>query len=264
MQFTKKEIKKKVSRFGKPLNLDKFIWKGKSNLFISKEPNLVLDFKYIEKVKLNISYASTVFAGNFADINACGGLNAVVGGYSNVICRDWSNITIDCFSNAWVGSGTVIKVMGSGVKIFFRGREIETKTGDVVETCPGNIKGYLLNGELNGAPHIIAHNILSRILSKKGNIYNVVNHGEHWDSWLIKHKDTYAHGETLENARSCLMKNILAIDHPKHHDLTLKSIMAVEDSMRQYHSIKGACRENKNINTNLISAIKKSLKGFFN
>tara|TARA_R110000868_G_C10972986_1_gene771165 strand:+ start:49323 stop:50168 length:846 start_codon:yes stop_codon:yes gene_type:complete len=277
MKFTKKEVQERVSRLGKPLNLDKFTWCGKGRQFTSKQPNLDLNFKYIEKFKIYLSYASTVFAGHHTTITATGGLTAVVGCFSNIYCYgDWNNITVDSFSSVSIAPASIVKVLGSGVTIGFGGgKEIKVKKGDIIETCPRTScweypSRYLLNGELDGVPHIIANNILSRILSKKGNVYNVINDGERWGSWLIKHKDTYARGETLEDARSCLMNNLLSIDNPKHHDLTLKSILALEKSMKDYHSIKGTCGEgqrycveNKEVKTSLCVTMVNSLKSFF-
>ncbi|WP_323150426.1 hypothetical protein, partial [Pseudomonas oryzihabitans] len=79
----------------------------------------------------------------------------------------------------------------------------------------------LVNGLYNGIPHIIADGILSKIISQKGDIFKVINHGETETSYLIKKDDAYSHGKTLKEARDSLIYKLSNRDTSKYKDYTL-------------------------------------------
>ena len=57
--MTKKEVQKKVSQNGEPLDLSKFEWDEKTNTFSSNEDNLVLDFNYVDDCTFKTGFNCT-------------------------------------------------------------------------------------------------------------------------------------------------------------------------------------------------------------
>ena len=103
------------------------------------------------------------------------------------------------------------------------------------------IKGHLVNGLYGGVPHIIADSILSKIISQKGNIYKVINHGETEISYLVKKDDIYSHGKTLKEARDSLIYKLSNRDTSKYKDYTLKTVLSHEEAIQMYMCITGSC-----------------------
>jgi hypothetical protein len=122
---------------------------------------------------------------------------------------------------------------------------IQPKKGDVIQICPSGIAGHLVNGNLNGVPHIIADGILSKIVSKKGDLYKVINNGQNKQSYLIErevdNKKTYSHGETLKEARDALMYKIGDRDTTKYKTMTVETVLTKEEAIQAYRTITGSC-----------------------
>ena len=115
------------------------------------------------------------------------------------------------------------------------------KLGDIIQICPHKISGHLVNGLKDGIPHIIADGILSKVVSKKGDIYKVINHGKTEETYLIKSGDKYSHGKTLKQAKDSLIYKLADRDTSKYKDLTLKSILTKDEAIVCYMAITGAC-----------------------
>jgi hypothetical protein len=88
---------------------------------------------------------------------------------------------------------------------------------------------------------------LSEIISKKGNVYKVINRGDTKKSFLIEKeihgKKYYSHGATLREAKENLIFKISDRDLSKWKDLNLKSEISFEDAVMLYRNITGACSE---------------------
>ena len=241
--MNKLEIQKRVLQNGKPLDLTKFEWDEKTRTFSSYEDNLVLDFLLIDGSTINAgSYStinagiySTITAGGESTINAVGGSTINAGSYSTITAGEGSTI------NA-VGDST-ITARGSDIVIVNRNifEVILPKLDDIIQICPYNISGHLVNGLKDGIPHIIADGILSKVVSQKGDIYKVINHGKTEKTYLIKSGDKYSHGETLKKAKDSLIYKLADRDTSKYEDLTLKSILTKDEAIVCYIAITGAC-----------------------
>ena len=113
----------------------------------------------------------------------------------------------------------------------------------MIQICPRQIAGHLVNGMKDGKPHIIAEGILSEVLSKKGNIYKVKNHGEDQASYLIESEGVYSHGATLKEARESLIYKKEPRDTSAYKDFTLETIVTKEEAIEMYRAITGTCSE---------------------
>jgi hypothetical protein len=113
--------------------------------------------------------------------------------------------------------------------------------GDIIQICPYGIKGHLVNGLYNGVPHVIADSILSKIISQKGDVFKVINHGETETAYLIKKDDFYSHGKTIEEARDSLIYKLSNRDTSKYKDYTLETVVSHKEAIQMYICITGAC-----------------------
>lgn len=118
---------------------------------------------------------------------------------------------------------------------------IQPTASTVTQICPRKVEGYLVDGKLNGVPHIIADSILSRVVSKKGDVYKVINHGSSEVSFLIKRGDVYSHGKTLKEAQESLIYKLKDQDTSAYGDYTLNTVLPYEDCITMYRTITGAC-----------------------
>ena len=116
--------------------------------------------------------------------------------------------------------------------------------------CPFNIKGYLekIDGKYvysedsnKENEYIIVDNILSRVISRKGNVLKVINYNEGKKSYIIKDGDLYSHGETIKEARESLVYKISSRDTSVYKDLTLDSVLTKDECIKLYRVISGAC-----------------------
>ena len=89
--------------------------------------------------------------------------------------------------------------------------------------------------------HIIADNILSKVIKKKGNIYHVQNYGSDKITYLVKDGDIYSHGETLKEAKESLKYKISNRDISEFEKYTLDDELDDITIIRMYRAITGAC-----------------------
>jgi hypothetical protein len=93
----------------------------------------------------------------------------------------------------------------------------------------------------------MADYIFSEIISKKNNVYKVINHGETKQSFLIEKeingKKYYSHGATLREAQESLVFKISDRDLSKWKHLNLKSLIKFEQAIMLYRDITGACSQ---------------------
>ena len=148
--------------------------------------------------------------------------------------------TFDTGSNCTFNTGSDCVIVRKGVF-----GVTQPKENQIIQLCPYKIEGYLTDGYLNGdktmGKHIIADGILSKVLSKKGNVYKVINHNEEKHSFLIEHNGVYSHGKTVKEARESLVYKISNRDTSMYKDYTLETKMTKDEAIVMYMTITGAC-----------------------
>ena len=122
---------------------------------------------------------------------------------------------------------------------------IELERGKTTQLYPYEIKGYSINGVCSETMQevVVADDILSYVLDKKGNVYKVKNYGEENESYLIKDGDIYSHGNTIKEARESLIYKIGNRDKSEYENLTLDSVLTKEEAIKCYRVITGACEK---------------------
>ena len=128
---------------------------------------------------------------------------------------------------------------------------IRLKADITYKLCPFDIKGYLTKlpdenafyKEVNGerVEHIIADNILSKVIKKKGNVYHVKNHKSKKATYLVKDGDIYSHGDTLEEAKESLQYKVSSRDTSEFERYSLDDELDKVTLIRAYRAITGAC-----------------------
>ena len=200
---------------------------------------------------IDCGYSATIDCGDYATIK-CGDYATIkCGDYATIKCGGSATIkcgfsvTIDCGGYATIDCGDYATIKCGGSKCVIIRRDnfevIKPLSGDVIQTCPYQIQGYIKNGLLNGEPHIIADGILSKVVNHKGNVYKVINHGDKKQTYLIKDGDNYAHGNTLKEAKESLIYKVSDRDTSKYNNLKLDSILTREEAIKCYMTITGAC-----------------------
>ena len=200
---------------------------------------------------ITAGYEATITAWNEATITA--GDNATIKAWGNATIKAEHNATITAGHDATIkvkygatikaGSGSKINA-GENCVVVRAGKQFcffEPKPGVEYQFCPDDISGYLENGMYNGEPHIIADGILSKIISRKGDVYKVINYGESEVSWLIKDGDVSAHGSTLKEARESLVYKRTDKDLSKYESMDIDTELSKNDCITMYRSITGAC-----------------------
>ena len=82
---------------------------------------------------------------------------------------------------------------------------------------------------------------MSKIISQKGDIIKVINHGEEETSYIVKKENVYSHGKTLKEARDGLIYKIFNRDTSKYNNYTLETVVSHEDAIKMYNCITGSC-----------------------
>ncbi len=115
---------------------------------------------------------------------------------------------------------------------------------DTIKTFRNNIlikekdsDKFLINGEW----YDVFDNILSKILSKKGNVYKVINDGETEESYVVTGGENYAHGKNIKEAKNDLIFKIGKRDTSAFEGLTLDSVVDFETAVKAYRNITGSC-----------------------
>lgn len=118
-----------------------------------------------------------------------------------------------------------------------------------ITLCPYEIPGYICDGKysVTGKPSIIADNILSEIIyTRKGKgciVYKVKNHGSEKETYLIFRDGIFSHGETVKKAKEGLIYKISDRDTSKYENYTKETIVSIEEAIKMYRAITGACEE---------------------
>jgi len=192
---------------------------------------------------------STQTAGAYSTQKAGAYSTQKAGAYSTQTAGAGSTHFIDDRCQVATGYESIIHVNGNDCAIINRNvfELIQPKSGDIIQISPDNIGGHLVNGihSITGKKSIIADGILSEVISKKGNVYKVINHGKTKPSYLIESevndKKVYSHGKTLKEARESLIYKLSDRDSSQYKDLTLDSVLSKEEAIKCYMTITGAC-----------------------
>lgn len=134
---------------------------------------------------------------------------------------------------------------------------IQPLEDEVIKLCPCRTKGYISKRKNENAfyididgervEHIIADGILSKVVKKRGNVYHVINHGEDEISFIVTDGEKFSHGATLEEAKNDLKYKLSSRDTSAYKDLTLKSVLTLEEAIKMYRTITGACERGTKI-----------------
>ena len=104
-----------------------------------------------------------------------------------------------------------------------------------------NYKGAYLFENENGK-YIKADGILAKIVEQKGNVYHVkLSWAEDITYLVTDGEGRWAHGDTLEKAKSDLLYKITDRDKSDYKHLSLDSELSFEDAIVCYRVITGAC-----------------------
>ena len=126
---------------------------------------------------------------------------------------------------------------------------IMLKEGIKTQINPYNIPGYLAevdgkmypSGDVTQGEHIIIDGILSKVISRKGNVLKVINHGEDEQTYIVADGGKYAHGQTLKKARESLIYKLSNRDTSKFKDWELDREITFAEAVESYRAITGAC-----------------------
>ena len=97
---------------------------------------------------------------------------------------------------------------------------------------------------------LFADRILAKIISKKTNktntVYKVQICGQTKVSYCVEYTNpdgskTFAHGETIKQAKEDLKYKFKEIDTSMYKNYTLDTVITFEDAIQMYHAITGAC-----------------------
>jgi hypothetical protein len=90
-------------------------------------------------------------------------------------------------------------------------------------------------------PHIVVDGILSEVISHKGNVFKVINHGENKQSYIVQNGDVYAHGKTLKEAKDSLIYKFEDRDLSAYEGMTMDTEFTHAEALQMYHDVTGAC-----------------------
>jgi len=219
------EIQQRVLQNGKPLDLDKFTWDEKTNTFSSKENNLVLDFNGVTNCTFN--------TGSDCIFKTC----------SNCIFKTGDSCTFKIRGNCTFNTGDNSICLFNKVR-FFMDKKITYKT-----LTHSNEKGYILKRDNEDYFHyenetneiVYVDGIVSKILSKKGNVLKVVNEGEVQESYIVSNGALYAHGNSIKEAKASLIYKISDRNTSEYKHFTLNTLVTFEEAVIMYRKITGSC-----------------------
>ena len=268
--MTKLEVQQRVLKDGKPLDLDLFTWDEKAKVFSSLEDRLVLDFKNNNSCTFRTGSACTFDTGSFCTFKTGSGCTFNTGSDctfntgSRCTFDTSYNCTFSTISYCTFSTGSDCTFSTSSYCTFSTSSDCTFKTGSacvivrrdifqVIQPLDGDIikilgyenKGFLsklkdedkfyLNGDKELGGYIFEDGILSKVISRKGNVYKLEN------GYLIKNEFASAHGVTLKEAKEALIYKLKDRDTSKYSSLTLESILSREDIIRCYMTVTGAC-----------------------
>jgi len=96
------------------------------------------------------------------------------------------------------------------------------------------------NGWTDGK-HIIADNILTEIISKRGNVYKVKRIGKTEITYLATDGENWAHGNSLKDAKQSLREKVM-LNPERWKSTKISDELNFEDAIACYRAITGACR----------------------
>ena len=255
--MNKLQVQQRVLQNGKPIDLDKFEWNEEVRSFSTKEDNLIIDFTGSDNCTFTTGSGCifTTWSGcTFTTKSSCTFTTR-----SDCIFTTKSDCTFTTEYDCTFTTGSDCVIVNRNVF-----EVIQPEEGKVIQICPHGIAGHLIDGKLDGVPHIIADGILSKIISKKGNIYKVINHGDDKRSYLIERQDgdkkVYSHGKTLKEARDSLIYKISDRDTSNYESMTLDTILTKEECIAMYRTITGACEEGTKYFVESKDKVKKKYK----
>jgi hypothetical protein len=251
--MNKLEIQQRVLQYGRTLDLNKFEWDEKTKTFSTRANDLVFNFADVSNCNFNTGSHCTFKTNSYCTFKTDWNCNFKTGSYCtfktdsdcNFITYNYCTFDTIAFCTFKTGDDCVI-VNRSEFEV------IQPKKGEIIQTCFKGKKGHLVNGihSITGKKFIIADYIFSEIISKKGDVYKVINHGETKQSFLIEKeingKKYYSHGATLREVQESLVFKISKIsdrDLSKWKHLNLKSLIKFEEAIILYRDITGACSE---------------------
>ena len=190
---------------------------------------------------------STVTTGGYSTVKT-GCESAVSTGYHSTVktgCE--STVTTGHFSTVTTGGGSTVKtgvqcclhyinIYGISIVMLMDNKAIKTFRNNILIKEKDSEK-FTLNGEW----HDVFDNVLSKIISKKGNVYKVINNGETEESYVVTDGENFAHGQTISDAKADLIFKISKRDTSAFKGLTLESIVDFEIAVKAYRSITGSC-----------------------
>ena len=276
--MTKQEVQHRILKDGKPLGLDLFNWDEATKTLSSKENGLVIDFSDVDGATITAGDSCTITARSSCTIKAGWNCTITAGWYCTITAGDSCTITAGSYCTIKAGSYCTIKAgssctitAGSSCTItagwyctITAGKECAIIRRDIfqvivplpneeVKLCPYEVAGYISKREgesayymdVNGEriEHFIADGILSKVVNKHGNVMKVVNHGQQHESYLVTDGINYAHGKTIDEARESLIYKINDRDTSMYNDFTLDTVVSLEDGIKMYRRITGACEE---------------------
>ena len=115
------------------------------------------------------------------------------------------------------------------------------KKNDPSNTAQGVTKEFNFNCFLE-LGFLFADGILAKILSVKNNtIFKIQICGKTEVSYCIKKGNTFAHGDTIKQARESFIYKISDRDTTKYKGLTLDTVLTKNEAIQMYRTITGAC-----------------------
>ena len=120
---------------------------------------------------------------------------------------------------------------------------IQPEPNVTLQVAPPRIPGYVSNGiySVTGKPSIVADEILSEVVKKKGNVYHVINYDESEVSYLVTDGTNWSHGETLKEAKDSLKYKLSNRDTTFCQEWKLDDKIDTDLLIKAYRAITGAC-----------------------
>jgi len=165
--------------------------------------------------------------------------------YSNCTFTTGSDCTFTTWNNCTFNTGSYCVIVRRDIF------EIIESQNELIHLCHFYIPGYLKFVDekwihsKTGKWSIIADGILSEIIIKKRIkdtiIYTVINYNETEISYLVEKNGIFSHGKTVKEAKESWIYKIDNRDTSQYQDLTLDSIISLEEAIKMYRVITGAC-----------------------
>ena len=197
--------------------------------------------------------SSTIDTGGSSTIDT-GDSSTIKAGRYSTIKAGWSS-TIDTGSYSTIKAGWSSTIKAGGKNIVAIRHDIFeciVLNNQTIQWCPYKIPGYLelIDGKWykDGEEHIIADSILSKVITKKGNVRKVRNFNvdtKEYDSpsYLIEQDGQFAHGATIKEAKEDLAYKLLDRDMSGYENYTLDTTLPLDKMIVMYRSITGACSQ---------------------